>query len=430
MKQFFRAVLCVGWLAAGGSAAAQLASIATPAADDAGIAAVVNGQVITTDDVQARARLLALSTGMPVSAAFLQRLSPQVTKELIDQTLQLQEINRRNVVVAESDIEAAVAHIEQGNNLPPGSLRAHLAQAGVPFSTLIAQLRTEIGWQTVLHQVLGPELQPTPGDLNAEKKALRAQVGTTQYHVAEIFIPVTDPADEDTARNFAAQVIQQLRTGAPFPIIAAEFSQADSALQGGDMGFLSLSQLDPAVAAVVTTMPAGAISNPIRVPGGYDIVQLQEVRQVGAATGSTLTLRQAFAPFPVPVSGGQVGPAQGAVIQKLVAQARGAHSCDDVAALNAAYGNARPADPGPVNLADVTPPAFQHLLATLAIGQVSEPLVAQDGVSIVMVCSRQSAAQALPSDDDIRELIVERRVELESQQLLDDLRHRSIITQD
>jgi len=113
-----------------------------------------------------------------------------------------------------------------------------------------------------------------------------------------------------------------------------------------------------------------------------------------------------------------------------VAQARGAHSCDDVAALNAAYGNVRPADPGPVNLADVTPPAFQQVLGNLAIGQVSEPLVAQDGVSIVMVCSRQAAAQALPSDDDIRELIVERRVELESQQLLDDLRHRSIITQD
>jgi peptidyl-prolyl cis-trans isomerase SurA len=433
MKQIWTMWLCA-LLAAGGVCPPPLGqnSPTRPAPtgpDSASIAAVVNGQVITSDDVDARARLLAVSTGMPLTPDALERLRPQITKELIDQTLELQEINRRKVVVQESDIENAIAHIEQGNNLPRGSLRGHLEAAGVPFSTLVAQLRTEIGWQSVLHQVLGPELRPTPGDMNAEKKTLAAQLGTTQYHVAEIFIPVTDPADEDTARNFAATVIQQLRTGAPFPVIAAQFSQADSALQGGDIGFLELSQLDPAVAAVVQTMPAGAISNPIRVPGGYDIVELQEVRRVGAATSSVLSLRQVFAPFPEPISGGQVGPAQAAVIQKLVQQVRGAHSCDDMTALNTGYGNVRPADPGPVNLADVTPPQFQQVLANLAIGQASEPLVAQDGVSIVMVCGRQSAAQALPSDDDITNLIVERRVELESQQLLDDLRHRSIISE-
>jgi peptidyl-prolyl cis-trans isomerase SurA len=98
-------------------------------------------------------------------------------------------------------------------------------------------------------------------------------------------------------------------------------------------------------------------------------------------------------------------------------------------ALNATLGNAHPADPGPVNLATVTPAAFQTLLGNLAPGQVSQPLVAQDGVSVVMVCSRQQQAEALPSDDDIANIIIERRVEMESQQLQDDLRHRSIITQ-
>lgn len=419
MKQIFWAFFCLTLCGAAMPAFAQTASIA----------AVVNGQVITNDDVMARARLLAVSTGLPATPAALNRLQPQITKELIDQTLQLQEINRRNVVVAESDIAAAVAHIEQGNNLPADTLRQHLQAAGVPFSTLIAQLRTELGWQTVLHQVLGPELQPTPGDISAEKKALQAQLGTTQYHLAEIFIPVTDPADDAQAKAFANTVIAQLRTGAPFPIIAAQFSQADSALQGGDLGFVSASQLDPATAAVVLSMPAGAISNPIRVPGGYDIVQLQEMRKVGAATNMSLNIRQAYAAFAEPISNGSVGPDQAAVINKLIAAARGAHACADIEAINASFGNVRPADPGPVNLADVTPPQFQQVLANLAIGQVSQPLVAQGGVSVVMVCSRRNVADALPSDDDIRNLIVERRVALESQQLLDDLRHRSIITQ-
>jgi len=425
MKQFFRATIILG------AASCWLAGVTAPpaAAQEASIAAVVNGEVITSEDVEARARLLALSSGMPPTQNAIDRLKPQITQELINQTLQLQEINKEKVIVQESDIAAAIARIEQGNNLPAGGLRARMAQDGIPFSTLIAQIRTELGWQTVLHQVLGPGLQPTPGDIAAEKTALKAEIGTTQYHLAEIFIQVPDPAQEATARNFASAVIQQLRAGAPFPVVAAQFSQATTALQGGDLGFVPLSQLDPAVAVVVQTMPAGAISNPIRVPGGYEIVQLQETHRVGTSTSTTLNIRQVFAPYPTPIANGQVGPDQAAVITKLMQASRGAHACPDMDALNASFGNVRPADPGQVDLADVNPPQFQQLLATIPIGQVSQPLIAQDGVSVVMVCSRQTQPVGLPSDEQIRELIIDRRVQLESQQLLDDLRHRSIISE-
>jgi peptidyl-prolyl cis-trans isomerase SurA len=426
MKHIFAA----GLLTASLSAAPALAQNAAMAgADNASIAAVVNGQVITSQDVADRARLLALSTGMQPTPDVITRLEPQVQSQLIDQTLQLQEINKGGVSVSQADVEGAISHIEQGNNLPPGGLRARMEQAGVPFATLVAQLRTELGWQSVLHKVLGPGLQPTPGDMSAEKTALKAELGSTQYHIAEIFIPVTDPADDATAQNFARTVITQLRAGAPFPIVAAQFSQAPTALQGGDLGFVQASQLDPAVAQVVTSMPNGAISNPIRVPGGYDIVQLQETHVVGSQQQIMLSLRQAFAAYPAPISNGQVGPAQAAVIDKLVQASHAVHSCADMTALNATFGNVHPADPGPVNLATVTPPAFQNLLSNLQVGQVSQPLVAQDGVSVVIECSRQAQAESLPSDDAIAQIIVERRVELESKQLLDNLRHRSIITQ-
>jgi peptidyl-prolyl cis-trans isomerase SurA len=426
MKQIFYASLL---LSSAGLAPVLAQTAPSPPSDSATIVATVNGQVITNQDVAARARLLAVSTGMPLTPQVMARLAPQVTSLLIDQTLQLQEINHRNVVVPDTDVIGAIAHIEQGNGLPAGGLRAKLQAAGIPFGTLVAQLRTELGWQTVLHQVLGPGLQPLPGDIHAEQTALKAELGSTQYHLSEIFVPVTDPAHDAGAQTIANTVLTDLRAGAPFPIVAAQFSQAPTALQGGDLGFVQLNQLDPAVAAAVTVMPVGAISNPIRVPGGYDIVQLQDSHKIGDESQTMLSIRQAFAPYPTPIMNGQVGPAQIAVITKLVKTAQAAHSCDDITADNTALGNVRPADPGPVNLATVTPPAFQQILSSLQIGQVSRPLVAADGVSVVMVCSRQQQAVSLPSDQEITQIIVERRVELESQQLLDALHHRSIITQ-
>jgi peptidyl-prolyl cis-trans isomerase SurA len=434
MKQM--QTLCAALTLAAFGAAPAMAQMAKPGIGlnagspySASIAAVVNGQVITDQDVNNRAALLSLSIGMQPSTEVLARLRPQVMSQLIDQTLQLQEIEHRNVTVAETDVEAAIAHIEQSNGLQPGGLRARLAAAGIPFSTLVAQLRTEVGWQTVLHQILGPGLQPTQGDMDAEKAALKAELGSTQYHISEIFVPVTDPANDASARNFANTVIGQLRAGAPFPIVATQFSQSPSALQGGNLGYVQLSQLDPAVAALVTSMPAGAISNPVRVPGGYDIVQLQGTHKFGADQQTILSVRQAFARFPTPITNGQVGPVQAAAIGKLVQSANAARSCSAIAALNASLGNVHPADPGPVNLATVTPPAFQTLLSQLPVGQASRPLVESDGASVVMVCNRTTEAEPLPSDVEITNIIVERRVELESQQLRDELRHRSIITQ-
>ena len=397
--------------------------------DSASVVAVVNGQVITSQDVAARSRLLALSMGMGLAPEVIARLEPQVTKQLIDQTLQQQEINKLGITVSDQELADAISHIEQGNGLPPGGLQKRLEAAGVPYATLLSQIRVNLGWQKVLHKVLGPGLDPTPGDLTAQKAALRASLDATRYHLAEIFIPVTDPSDESTARNFARTVITQLRQGAPFPVVAAQFSQSQTALAGGDLGFVQLKQLDVSVAAIVKQMPVGAISDPIRVPGGYEIVQLIAEHNIGNQMQTILDIRQAYGQYPQPVTGGQLSQVQISFITAFMGKAQTAKSCDQIAALNAAYGNIRPANPGPVNLATVTPPAFQQVLATLPLNTISRPLVESAGVSVVMVCSRKQEKAQLPSDTDITNMIIDRRVGLEAAQMMDQLRHRSVILQ-
>ncbi|MGE4480517.1 peptidylprolyl isomerase [Acidocella sp.] len=430
MKILLRAALLATVCAAPAFAQSVAPTSATQSGpDSSGMTAVVNGQVITTQDVAARARLLALSMGMNPTPQIIQRLAPQVTKQLIDQTLQQQEINKLNITVSDQEVADAISHIEQSNNIPAGGLQSRLTAAGVPYSTLLSQIRTGIGWQKVLHKVLGPGLQPTPGDLEAQKTALKASLGATQYHLAEIFIPVTDPSDETPAENFAETVIGQLRQGAPFPIVAAQFSQAQTALAGGNLGFVQLNQLDPPVAATVKQMPVGAISNPIRVPGGYEIVQLLDKHDEGNQLQTILDMRQAYGQYPQPVTGGQLGQVQIDFITKFMAKAQKAKSCQDVEALNAAYGNVHPANPGPVNLATVTPTAFQKILASLPLNTLSRPLVEAAGVSVVMICGRTQEKAQLPSDDTITNMIIDRRVQLESEQMMDQLRHRSVILQ-
>lgn len=405
-------------------------AMTAPAADqDAdGIAAVVNGDVITRADVDNRARLFAVSSGQPIAPDVLAKLRPQITRELIDDRLRMQEIQHRKIIVPDVDVAHAIADIEQRNGLQPGGLKAKLANQGVSFSTLIAQIRGQLGWTRVLRQELAERGRITEAEISEQERLLKAQQGQPQYRIGEIFVAAEDPLHARDARRFADTVIAELRAGAPFGIVAAEFSQSQTALQGGDAGWMRADQLDPQVANLVAQMPIGAVSNPIRVAGGFDVVTLREKRTVGNDLATVLDLRQAFFPFATPLNPQAPTDQQKKALKDGEEFSASASSCDAVEAENKLEGSKRPSNPGEVRLDHLTP-QMQQLLGALQPGHASKALVTPDGIMVVMVCSRAERNLAAMSRDDIANQLLEERVELASRQLQQDIRRRALIDQ-
>jgi peptidyl-prolyl cis-trans isomerase SurA len=398
-----------------------------PLQDAARLVAVVNGAPITEADVDARCRLFALSTGLPMTQEVLDRLKPQIIRQLIDEQVQLQEIQRRQVIVHDSEIAAAIREIEQRNNMPPGTLQKRLAADGAGFRTLVDQVRVQIGWGRVLRQVLGDRVEVSEADVARQLALLKAQSGQLEYHISEIFVPATEPDQMAEAKRFADTIIQQLRNGAPFAVVAAEFSQSQTALHGGDEGWVQANEIDPAVLRVLQEMPVGAISNPIPVPGGLSIVTLGGKRVIGNDMQTVLSIRQLFLPFPSPLDPNAPTAAQQAVLEKAKQISTTAKSCPDIDAAAKAEKSARPDNPGEVILSNVAQPMLHQLLATLPVGQASQPLLTTDGVAVLMVCSREQRNLGLPSAQEMRARIMNQRAELASEQLLRELRRKAVI---
>jgi peptidyl-prolyl cis-trans isomerase SurA len=392
------------------------------------IVAVVNGDVISNVDVDDRAKLFALSTGQPLTQDVLAHLRPQIERQLIDEKLRLQEAQRRHIIIPDKQIAAAIQSIESRNGMSAGALRQKLAADGISLRTLIDQIRTQLAWMQVVRDQLGAQSDVAPNVIADRQRALNEQTGKPEYQVAEIFIPVEDPANTADAQRFAETVITQLRAGTPFPIMAAQFSQSQDALQGGERGWVQPNQMDPAVAHIVAEMPIGAVSNPIKVPGGLDIVTLQAKREIGNDMGTVLTLREVFLPFATPLN--PQAPTQQQ--QQTLIKARGisasVHSCeqmDAVAKANPVPG--RPADPGEVRLESANPPPFRQMLATMPLGPASQPLIANDGIMVLSVCTREQKNMATENAPQLREQIIEERAELTSRQLQQTLRRQATI---
>ena len=393
------------------------------------IVAIVNGSVISREDVENRERLFVLSTGLQASGEVLNRLTPQVTRALIDERLQLQEMQRRKIVVSDTDIAAAIKVIEQRNGMPDGALKARLAGQGVALRTLIDQIRVQIGWARVLREQLGQNARVTDADIEDRMARLKAEVGQTEYRVSEIFIPVDQPSHEADAQRFTDTVISQLRAGAPFGIVAAQFSTTQTALEGGDLGWVRPNAVDPEIAKVITEMPVGAISSPIRVIGGFAIVTLRAKRQIGNDMATIVNLRQVFLPFATPLDPQAPNAQQREALEKAQQISRSVKTCDEMEAANKAGASARPADPGEIRAETVSTPALRNLLLQQPVGKTTGPLVANDGIAVMIICAREQKNVGEPTKTDVFNQLTNERVELASRQLLADLRRRAIIEQ-
>ncbi len=393
------------------------------------IVAVVNGDVISGADVDNRRRLFALSSGLPMTKEVLDRLTPQVVRQLIDERLRLQEVQRRKVAVADKDVAETIANLEHQNNMPPGTLARRLAAEGAEMRTLYDQTRVQLGWTRVLREQIGGADRVTDKDVEDQINMIKSETGKPEYHVAEIFIPIDDPTHAADARRFADTVIGQLRKGAPFAVVAAQFSQSQTALQGGDLGWVQPYQLEPSVTRVISEMPVGAISNPIPVAGGLSVVTLLAKRQIGNDPATLLKLRQVFLKFATPLDPQNPTEEQHAKLLRAKQISSTAHDCDAMAAADKAAGNPARPEPLEVRLEQINPPALHDLLAKLPDNKPSEPLVTQEGIMVVMVCGREERNLGIPTKQEVMTQLMSQRIELQSRQMMRDLHRRASIDQ-
>jgi peptidyl-prolyl cis-trans isomerase SurA len=87
----------------------------------------------------------------------------------------------------------------------------------------------------------------------------------------------------------------------------------------------------------------------------------------------------------------------------------------------------RPIDPGEVRADGVNPPAFRQLLETVPLGKPTEPLISRDGIAVITVCTREQKNIGEITPTEIRNRLINERVEMMSRQAMRDLHRKASI---
>ncbi|HEY5724143.1 MAG TPA: peptidylprolyl isomerase [Allosphingosinicella sp.] len=387
--------------------------------------AIVNGDVITATDVDHRLALIILGAqGQQISAEEMERLRAQVLRNLVDETLEIQAAEAKDIKVEQKEIDAYYARYAQNFGKTPDQFAEYLRSVGSSAATIKRQIHGEMAWTRLQDARILPFVNPSEEEVRGIIARLEASRGTQEYRVGEIFLSAT-PETAETARANAARIIEQLKNGASFAAYARQFSEASTAVVGGDLGWLRAEQLPEALSQAITQMPVGAISNPIAIPGGFSILALQDSRKVlvADARDAVLSLKQMAITFPPGTTRAQAEPK----IQQLKELSQTMGGCGRAEAAAATIG-AEVVSSDQVKVRDL-PPTLQEALLQLSIGQPTPPFgTFEDGVRVLVLCGRDDPQQAAgPTYDDVYAKLREEGVNRRALRYLRDLRRDAVV---
>ena len=385
--------------------------------------AIVNGEVITQTDVQQRVQLLAIANGGQIPAEERDRLAQQVLRNLIDETLQIQAAKDDKIEIKKADIDKTVVRVAKGVKQTPEQLTAYLEQNGSSIKSLRRQIEGEIAWQRLQRDKIEDGVSVGDDEVKAVLAKMNASKGTEEYHVNEIFLSAT-PATQSQTLDNANKILAQLRGGASFAGYARQYSEASTAAVGGDLGWVRPEQLPAPIATALRELPAGAVSNPIAVPGGFSIIAVQDTRKILTPDprDAILSLKQISVTFPKGTSREAAEP----IVSRFAEAAKTVGGCGGADKLAAQFhGEVVTSDQ--VKMRDL-PPALQRLMLPMQVGQATQPFGSlNEGVRVLVMCGRDEIDQSAPTYDDVYQQINEERTNSRARRYLADLRRDAVI---
>jgi peptidyl-prolyl cis-trans isomerase SurA len=385
--------------------------------------AIINGDVITQTDIDQRLAWLAISNNSPIPTEELDRLREQVLRNLIDETLEIQAAKTEKIEVKQSEIDRTVDRVASNVKQTSAQLAAYLEANGSNIRTMRRQIEGEIAWQRLQRAKIESGVSVGDDEVKAVLDKMNASKGTQEYRVGEIFLSAT-PATEAQTLDNANKILTQLRGGAAFAAYARQYSEASTAAVGGDLGWVRPEQLPTPLATALRDMPAGAISNPIAVPGGFSIIAVQDTRKILTPDprDAVLSLKQVSISFPK----GTTREAAEPIVARFGEAAKNVGGCGGADKIAADFHGDIVSSDG-VKMRDL-PAALQRLMLPMQVGQSTQPFGSlEEGVRVLVICGRDQVDQSAPSYDDVYNQLNEERVNSRSRRYLRDLRRDAVI---
>ena len=392
------------------------------------IVAVVNEDVVLQSELDRQVSAVAAQyANNPQQLPPRDVLERQLLSRLIMQKLQVARADSTGVKLSDAEIDQSLAGIARQNKMEVSQLRGAIESQGLNYDQFRRNIAEQVLMQRLRQRVAQSNVQVS--DAEIDSLIANGNINAGQMHLGYILINVPDgatPGQIDEAQARALEAKQQIEGGMDFTAAAIRYSNAENALQGGDLGWRSRNELPPALVEAADKLQEGGVSEPMRGPNGFHLIKLLGKRDV--ADAKLVTEYDASHILIKPSELVSDEQAQ----QKIDAIRQRVEAGEDFAKVAKETSN----DEATARLGgslgwfsgDAFGPRIGETVASLKVGEVSQPFKTGAGWHILKLVNTRSTDQSGQMQrEEARNLLFQRKAEDEYESFLRQLRSEAYV---
>ena len=248
-----------------------------------GVAAIVNEGVVLKSQLNDETSLImkrARDQGIQLPPPNV--LQEQVLERLILTEIQLQRADQIGLSVSDQMLNDSIARMAQQAGIPFDQMPAALAADGIDYADFRRGMRDEITLEQLRRIMVGQEIDVSDREIEQCIADLEDNVVVnSSWNLSHILISLPEGATgsqiEET-REIAQNIYQQIMDGADFGEMAIRYSDSDTSLSGGMLGWIEGQQIPSFFVDILTGMEAGDVSEPFRTSSSFHVVKVNELR--------------------------------------------------------------------------------------------------------------------------------------------------------
>jgi peptidyl-prolyl cis-trans isomerase SurA len=261
-----------------------------------GIVAIVNGNIITSQDLDDQVKMAIFASGLKDS----KEIRAEILKNMVTEEIKwglLKKFSDKVTFVTDKDVDEAFERIAKRNNMTVKSFSKLLASKGINEKAFRHSIRVNLSWIEYIRAKYGKNVNITERELEATLNRIKENKKKESFHVSRMFFPVIDSRSISAVKTRVDAISRMLAQGAQFGELARKFSKSPDAKNGGDLGWTYEGQLSREEYFSLKTMKIGE-ARTVQNSRGFYILKLKDKRVAGKDSITHLQFVQVGVPRP------------------------------------------------------------------------------------------------------------------------------------
>ena len=239
--------------------------------------ATVGNKAITQSDILNEIKIILILTGQSFTQDIKEQLQSGAIQSTIKRNIKKIEIEKHeSLTFNQPDIELELEKYASSLNMDYATLKNTFIVNEINVSHVKDQIQTELLWNSLIFQLYKNRLVINLDEIDEQLISFQNKKEINEYLISEIIIK---PVPKDKLESTIKEIKNKIKIEG-FEKVAMNLSISETALKGGNLGWVSENAISEKFKSKIINTPIGNISEPILLPEGILLFKIRDKRKL------------------------------------------------------------------------------------------------------------------------------------------------------